>query len=171
MNWCGLWSVFSQESHLKDLENCVKHILPWSTAVVICLGFNLSEGKGLGPYIQSGQIQGRQQLTSPTLAEPGYFCGKSETYVRTSQRGRRREEGSDRSLVWASPSNNFSCMHCRVSMGWCGCIQLSIWDKGREGYPPFPQVLFTIFPRFNNSFIRERNKKLMVKRSKQKQTK
>ena len=48
--------------------------------MVICLGFNLSEGKGLGPYIQSGQIQGRQQLTSPTLAEPGYFCGKSETY-------------------------------------------------------------------------------------------
>ena len=29
---------------------------------------------------QSRQIQGRQQLTSPTLTEPGYFCGKSETY-------------------------------------------------------------------------------------------
>jgi len=55
-------------------------ILPWSTAVVIYHGFNLSEGKGLGPYIQSGQIQGRQQLTSPTLTELGYFCGKSETY-------------------------------------------------------------------------------------------
>ena len=94
-----------------------------------------------------------------------------ESPISLKQRGRRREEGSDRSLVWASPSNNFSCMHCRVSMGWCGCIQLSIWDKGREGYPPFPQVLFTIFPRFNNSFIRERNKKLMVKRSKQKWSK
>ena len=101
------------------------------------------------------------------------FClvGWVNLILGVNQRGRRREEGSDRSLVWASPSNNFSCMHCRVSMGWCGCIQLSIWDKGREGYPPFPQVLFTIFPRFNNSFIRERNKKLMVKRSKQKQTK
>ena len=48
--------------------------------MVICLGFNLSEGKGLGPYIQSGQIQGRQQLTPPKVARPGYFCSKSETY-------------------------------------------------------------------------------------------
>ena len=31
---------------------------------------------------QSGQIQGRQQLTSPKVAEPGYFCVKSETYEK-----------------------------------------------------------------------------------------
>ena len=49
--------------------------------MVIYHGFNLSEGVGLGPLLQSGQIQGRQQLTSPKVAEPGYFCGKSETYA------------------------------------------------------------------------------------------
>ena len=63
-----------------DNEVICDSILPWSTAVVIYHGFNLSEGMGLGPYLQSGQIQGRQQLTSPTLAEPRHFFGKSETY-------------------------------------------------------------------------------------------
>ena len=62
-------------------------ILPWSTAVVIYHGFNLSEGVGLGPLLQSGQIQGRQQLTLPKVAEQGHFCGKSETYAENDQKG------------------------------------------------------------------------------------
>ena len=49
--------------------------------MVIYHGFNLCEGVGLGPLLQSGQIQGRQQLTSLKVAGPGYFCGKSETYT------------------------------------------------------------------------------------------
>ena len=78
MRWYFIFSKQNKPACFFDELNC---ILPWSTAVVICLGFNLSEGKGLGPYIQSGQIQGRQQLTSPTLAEPRHFFGKSETYA------------------------------------------------------------------------------------------
>ena len=53
--------------------------------MVIYHGFNLSEGVGLGPLLQSGQIQGRQQLTSPKVAEPGYFWGKSRAVYGVSR--------------------------------------------------------------------------------------